>query len=762
MLEKIVQIKGVGTFADYSAAGDMQFRKLTLIYGENGRGKTTLCDLFRSLQTGEAGYIAGRRSLAIQSSPSAHLRVAGQSLRFRDGAWDGTFPQLEVFDSTFVHDNVFAGDYVDHEHKKNLYRVIVGERGVRLAREVEQLDAASREAQRVLTERRNAVSPFLPSGMSLEAFIDLHPDDAVDAKISEKEREVAALQSAADIQAKDKLSPLALPSLPPTLAETLGRTLDEVSADAESHVQDHIAAQLDASGQAWLSQGTGYVEARTNCPFCGQDIAGNALVAAYRAYFSAEYAALKQEVAALDLETEAALEHTGLITLQAALSSNATLSSFWSAFVAVDLPELPFADIQSAVDTLRAAARRLLAEKARAPLEALTPSKELTVALDAYERQSDAVRTYNARVEVANVAIGSQKSRTAAGNLEAERRALQTLRAIKARYEPGAVDACRQYQRAVATKVDIEVRKEEAKTALDSHSSDVLARYQESINALLDVFGAGFRVVDVARRYAGGTASSTYRLLINNVPVELGDSNTPLDSPAFKNTLSAGDRSTLALAFFLAKLKDDAPLSGKVVVFDDPFNSQDRSRRTRTQQQICRLLNSAAQIVVLSHDPAFLQLIWNECGSTDRKSLQLFRLGTRTTGISEWDIAEATRGDYFENHRKLTTYLHEGDGVPRDVVRCIRPLLEAYLRFKLPRQFGDNDWLGDMIGAIRNADSASPIAQAKAILEDLEDINQYSRTYHHDQNPGGADTEPLSDGELSSYVRKTLDLVGGF
>jgi len=67
-----------------------------------------------------------------------------------------------------------------------------------------------------------------------------------------------------------------------------------------------------------------------------------------------------------------------------------------------------------------------------------------------------------------------------------------------------------------------------------------------------------------------------------------------------------------------------------------------------------------------------------------------------------------------------------------------------------------------MIGAIRSADSVSPVAQATAVLEDLEDINQYSRTYHHDQNPGGADTEPINDGELSGYVRKALDLVGGF
>ena len=49
MLEKIVQIKNIGRFRDYAASGDVTFRKLTLVYAENGRGKTTLCVILRSL-----------------------------------------------------------------------------------------------------------------------------------------------------------------------------------------------------------------------------------------------------------------------------------------------------------------------------------------------------------------------------------------------------------------------------------------------------------------------------------------------------------------------------------------------------------------------------------------------------------------------------------------------------------------------------------------------------------------------------------------
>lgn len=52
-LKKVVSIQNVGRFHNAIVAGDVEFRKFTLIYGENGRGKTTLCAILRSLQSGK-------------------------------------------------------------------------------------------------------------------------------------------------------------------------------------------------------------------------------------------------------------------------------------------------------------------------------------------------------------------------------------------------------------------------------------------------------------------------------------------------------------------------------------------------------------------------------------------------------------------------------------------------------------------------------------------------------------------------------------
>lgn len=65
----------------------------------------------------------------------------------------------------------------------------------------------------------------------------------------------------------------------------------------------------------------------------------------------------------------------------------------------------------------------------------------------------------------------------------------------------------------------------------------------------------------------------------------MGDGKPLADRPSFKNTLSAGDRTTLAVAFFLAHLERDTDIGRKIVVLDDPLSSQDAFRRRQTVQE---------------------------------------------------------------------------------------------------------------------------------------------------------------------------------
>jgi len=141
--------------------------------------------------------------------------------------------------------------------------------------------------------------------------------------------------------------------------------------------------------------------------------------------------------------------------------------------------------------------------------------------------------------------------------------------------------------------------------------------------------------------------------------LDLGDPRTPAGTPCFKTALSSGDRNALALAFFLAMLKQDSDIRRKIVVFDDPFTSLDRFRRTSTQQIIQRLLDSAQQVIVLSHDAHFLKLLYDESPSatTDTKMLRMSKARNATI-IGEWDIEAEVLNSYEKDYRTLQRVLH--------------------------------------------------------------------------------------------------------
>lgn len=48
----------------------------------------------------------------------------------------------------------------------------------------------------------------------------------------------------------------------------------------------------------------------------------------------------------------------------------------------------------------------------------------------------------------------------------------------------------------------------------------------------------------------------------------------------------------------------------------------------------------------------------------------------------------------------------------------------------------------------------------KPILEELEDVNDYSKRFHHETNHGAADGEPIDAGELNAYAGRALAIVG--
>ena len=760
MIRKIVAVANVGRLSNYTGRGNVSFGKLTLIYGENGRGKTTLAAIFRSLCTGSPHHIAERQTLAGSGPPEVSILIEGGLATFSGGAWNRQFPHIEIFDAAFVHANVYEGDCVDHEHKKNLYRVIVGEEGVTLARAVDDLDGLIRTVTKEIGERGQLLAAEAPPGMDLDEFLSLSEDRDIGAKLLAKEAEVAALKRSSDIRTRSFLHPLSPPVLPENFLSLLATDVEDLAGDAERQVRTHMQRCMDQRGESWLAQGLTYAQSGS-CPFCGQNLDGSALLTAYQSYFSARYRELKRQIDALHADVASRFSEQTLLQMQETVSSNRQLSEFWKDFVPLSPPDVPFQELLSAFQGQRAAAQRCIARKIASPLDAISPEPAFSDACAAYGRACKAVEAYNAGVAQANALVTEVKAATEGTRLKEAMKEADRLAAVRHRYTPAIARACHEYDEARRKKKQLEREKKTAKKKLDDYTKDILQRYQDRLNELLALFNAGFRIGNTKTRYAGGTPSSSYEIVINDEPVDLGDAKTPPGVPCFKTALSSGDRSTLALALFLVRLDHDPQLHEKILVFDDPITSQDGFRATHTQQLICRLCGGAKQVVVMSHDPSFLRRIWEETAAERTVALQL-RRAAEDSVLTEWDIEGETCGEYIRNYYVLTRYAKNGLAADlRHVASCIRLVIEEYLRMKCPDQFPRTDTLGGFIRKIREAPPGTPLAMAQPLLGDLDDLNGYSRRYHHRDNPGFA-TEPITDTELQAYVRRTLALLSKF
>jgi wobble nucleotide-excising tRNase len=756
-IAKIIAIKNVGCLKNSAAGGNTTFSKHTFIYGANGFGKTTICAILRSLKSGDGAYVVGRKTLGATTDPTVEILGAGINYRFANGSWTGLNSNLAIYDGIFVAENVHSGDFVDTDQRRNLYRVIVGDAGVALANEETRLATEARAKTGEITAALRTVQSHAPPGMRVEAFMALAPIANIDGEIATQEGRLTTIREAAAIGARAALSPISLPSISQSLSELLATTIDGISQDAEQRVTAHLAAHGMADGAGWLLRGLDHTD--LTCPFCSQGVEGSPLIAAYRAVFSERYRQLRSDIEAMHNSITQAFGENAVARLATAAAQHDGALEYWARHCALDLPQLAFPrSVSGAMSSLHTAALALLTRKAAAPLDALGADEALLQAITAYQDEMAKVATFNLAVTQANTLINAKKAEAGSSDVATAQTELNRLKATKIRHSSVVVQLCDSHANLTTEKTALEADKALVRLQLDTHTQNVVRPYEARINDLLDDFNAGFRIAETRHSYAGGVATSSYRLVINDTAIDLGGGETPRQTPSFKNTLSAGDRSVLSLAFFLAHLERDPRLTDKVAVFDDPFNSQDAFRRRQTIHEILKIGRRCAQVIVLSHDATFLKQIWEKCEPAERASLALDDRGDDGSKIVEVDLLTACRGRTANDTDALQAYCTTGAGEHIDLVRKMRTVLETYMRVTYAANFDGDDNLGEIIGKIRVGGATHP---AHGLYDKLNEINDYTIQYHHGEDPADATPDAIDPIELKGFAKRTLKIVKG-
>jgi wobble nucleotide-excising tRNase len=759
VIRRIRLLRNIGQFGSVDAAATITLGRLVLIYAENGRGKTTLAAVLRSLATGDAIPIIERRRLGAAHPPHVVIECEGESPQvvFQNGAWNRTLPHLVIFDDVFVDANVHSGLSVEPHHRQNLHEVILGARGVELSRRIQELISRTEDHNRALRERAAVITDEMRQGFSVDDFCALPAIQDIDAEIEATQRALAAAREQNAVRTAALFESIVLPSFDTTaINRILERSLDDLDAAAEARVRAHVST-LGAGGEEWLADGMQRLSRQGvegACPFCAKDLRGSALIAHYRAYFSAAYRELKAEIAealAQIRRTHSGDVHAGF---ERAVRVAGESRVFWSRFC--DVPEIRVdtARLVRTWNAARDAVTDALNAKQASPLERRTLNPQAQESIAAYEALRQEVSRLSEALLAANQRIRVVQEQAAAANPETIARDLGRLRATRNRHAPEIAALCSAYLEEKEAKAQTERERAEARAALDEYRARAFPASQTAVNVYLRRFNAGFRLDRVTSTPTRGGPACTYDVVINERPVSIGGGEPARGEPSFRNTLSSGDRNTLALAFFFAALDQDPDLSSKVVVIDDPISSLDDYRSLTTVQEVRRLSERAGQVIVLSHDKRFLCRLWDGADRTTRTALEIVRQGDGST-LRPWDVSQDSVTEHDRRHTRLREFVERGTGEEREIARDIRPHLEAFLRVACPEHFPPGMPLGRFVSLCRERVGQPDQILDQAAARELEELTEYANRFHHDTNPAW-ETEVINDAELRGFVERTL------
>lgn len=793
MINKVEGLVSIGKYRNYNAVGQVNFKKLTLIYGDNGGGKTTLTSVFRSLTTNNPEIIRSRISTNHTTPQSAQITQVSTPTNiyytFGANGWSAQYPNIEIFDTHFVNDNIYSGFDFSDDHRKQLHQFVVGAQGIAIQNQIEQnkLDkTASRQNLGTIQDQLiQQVGNNLTSDL-ITSFIVIPATQAtnIDQQITIAETALANASANAIIQTLQPLSNLSRISTKIDFAslitdlQTTSQTIQNATLDSlfSQHCQD-LSTNTLSHPENWLQKGFAYIRSKqstnasdTSCPFCKQSISLNSdILIAYAGKFNAEFNALTQRlqnhlVSLQSFNLEAAVQLLNSIN-----QSNSEKINSWT----THLPQTvqpPVFNIIANEENLRVEFQNLIGtvqEKIQNPTTSLP-----TASAAAFQNSGQAINAnidgYNQNVLTYNAGITAFRSSiqtVSTAQIEVDK-----LKRVKLRFEPSINTLCNQLTAEKGVLRNLETTYSQLSQQQQTAATAFFNTYETRINHYLgNVFKTHFKIENVVHIAPRGRASQSqigYKLTIDGKDISFV-ANQPFNA---KECLSEGDKSTIALAFFLSKLDIDPNKQDKILVFDDPLSSLDTNRRTYTIGIIRSLFTQLKQVVVLSHNEFFLNEVGKDIGVSQKCTLRIIEnFVAKASKIEVCDLDELVKIDYFKHIERLEAFRSTPDINLKDsVLGWLRNVLEAHLRFKFYKEIRSmtgQQTFGRLISFLNNHPAIfRDNANRGDIISKLHLINGVSwRSHHGDPNPDyialGMNPNTISVAELDNLIQDTLSLI---
>lgn len=717
MLKRIQELRNIGRFQNCRAGG-VEFGRLTIIYGRNTYGKSTVGDIFASLSTGDTSLITGRSTIPADGEAQRiflsfqYPNTAGESgIQFERGTWSHTIPPalgVKTFDDGFLHKNLFAARAVTRATKENFSAYILGEQGVQQAKIIAE---KKRERQQLTRDQNTLVRDAFGNIDDIPAFVSLEPTGTKtekEAALQDLRTEYAALTKQLtdvdEIQGRSEGEELnwsasfsqSMEIINGTLLLGLEGTHKAAKALVTEHIENHFRESHGAA--RWIREGLNQTQTDA-CQFCGQLLSDDAkaLMDVYRQAFDAEFDRHENMVKARLHDSLNALSRRTTDSIRAALGQNAAaLAGFPELIENVSFSEArdhlrtTGAEIESsltqwderydpAVETVRAACE-LKKQAPQTPLPAIDMQAVigLEVALgEKVDRYNEALRMCIARIrefKQSSNATAIQERLNAV--TAAERQTALSLARINLNNQ------CTRHREITAQMARLDEEIPILETQLRDDQSDYLQRFFDSLNTWFRKFGSREFTLERAEVSRGHTPIYFLRVKYRGVDINERD---------LERVFSESDRRALALAVYWTQLQElpGPEKARQIVVLDDPLTSFDDGRVTAVHSELVAALDGVRQIIVLSHYAHEIRCFLEKYNNLE--GLRLLSLETRPDGahLVSSEPAEFIRSEHEKARQDLTGF---ADG---NLNECefgtLRVFFEQELNSRFAAQIANNN-----------------------------------------------------------------------
>lgn len=757
MIEKINHIKNIGRFYNVSIQGtpdsDPSFKKFNLIYADNGTGKSTFSTILKSLWKNDPQRLIEKRTIGCADESNISIQVGGKTHIFQNGKWN-QIPEIaiEIFDEEFVAKNVFSPNGVELENRRELFNYIVlGEENVAKVAEVKKLnDLINGDLKTKIDDAETKLkkAAIIQDIKILDSESELD-DNTLKTMRSSVEENNKIITHAERITKEKKLENITdFENI--SFAEVISADLSSLSlaADYKTHVQIH---------NEWIKDGMEILksEARESCPFCFQAVKNNSAIATYKTLFSEEYETLRKKVGDQILSTDLTYSEAAVKNVIDLINRNSERCDFWHK-LDKKIPESLALDIslEEVVGIFKGTLKNLLERKKDNLLEAISSNENEREGLSNENKFREAIAKYNLLIAEFNTFI--QVVKDASRDIEELKLKNENNRITVVCNDVGYKDEktskiyktlkeCRKQKKDAETQIKM-LREE-----IDRASLKVLEDYEKSINRELENFGVEFSIKGIKRRSdSSRTESVHFNICLKG---ESFNPNGSSDNPyKLSNTLSTGDKSTLAFAFFIAKYRAK-DISNQILVFDDPITSLDFFRKTQTKTTIMRFSKNAAQVIVLTHSMEFARLFRHV---TKERFIQI-KKNNLVSGLSYIPynkFSDMSIEKHSYNYNLIQQYIADPASVNRlEVMKSVRPYAETTIR-QYRADFASLS-LGQMIDRLKNQNNI-----CEYYIEDLENIDGIivSESSHGSSEIDANDYENITDDELMTVCKKVSQI----